>query len=193
VREITVEDSDLQVVNGITITTPVRTVFDCSRWLSLVEAVVVADALSHDGRFTADELAAYTRSHRGRRGVRQVDRVIDLMEPKSESPMETRVRLLLVLAGLPRPDTQVIIEDLAGDFVARADLGYTAQRLLIEYDGAWHWEQRQADDLRRDAMRALGWTVLVFGADTYYKTPELIVAKVRAELAKRAQPSSTLT
>jgi hypothetical protein len=183
-REITVDASDLQVVNGITMTTPLRTVFDCTRWLSLIESVVVADALAHAGLFTAAELATYTRARRGQRGVRQTDRVIDLMEPKSESPMETRVRLLIVLSGLPAPEAQLIAKDRMGNFVARADLGYREQRLIIEYDGAWHWEQRREDDRRRDALRSLGWTVLVFSAEDYYQNPATIVAKVRAALAK---------
>jgi hypothetical protein len=112
--------------------------------------------------------------------------VIDLMEPKSESPMETRVRLLIVLADLPRPESQLIIYDRAGRFVARADMGYQSERFLIEYDGALHWEQRRADDRRRDAMRDLGWTVYVVSGEDYYDHPATIVAKVRSELAKRA-------
>jgi hypothetical protein len=185
-REITVEDSDLKIVDGITMTSELRTVFDCARWLSLVEAVVVADALSHAGLVTVEELAGYAATHRGLRGIRQFDRVIDLMDPLSESPMETRVRLLLVFAGLPRPQAQLIVTDAAGRFVARADLGYEEQRLLVEYDGAFHWDQRRADDRRREAMRALGWTVLVISADDYYKTPTATVARVRRALEKHA-------
>jgi hypothetical protein len=183
-REITVADSDLQVVDGLTMTTELRTVFDCARWLSLVEAVVVADALSHSGLVSREELAAYALTHRGLRGIRQFDLVIGLMDPLSESPMETRVRLLLIFAGLPRPQAQLAVTDPAGLFVARADLGYEEQRLLVEYDGAFHWEQRRADDLRRDAMRALGWTVLVISADDYYKNPTATVGRVRRALEK---------
>ena len=127
---------DLTVIDGITITTALRTAFDCGRWLALVESVVVADALAHAGGLTVADLAEYTRNHRALRGVRQVDRVIDLMDPLSESPMETRVRLLIVLAGLPRPQSQLIVTDLLGRFVARADLGYDVHRLIVEYDGA---------------------------------------------------------
>jgi hypothetical protein len=57
--------------------------------------------------------------------------------------METRVRLLIVLAGLPRPEPQLVIYDRAGRFVARADMGYEAERFLLEYYGALHWEQRR--------------------------------------------------
>jgi Protein of unknown function (DUF559) len=184
-REITIEDADLQFIDGIYVTTPLRTVFDCGRWLSLVEAVVVADALMHAELVSPAQLALYTTSHRRLRGVRQIDRVIELAEPKSESPMETRVRLLIVLAGYPQPTAQLIIRDLAGRIIARADLGYEAARLLIEYDGALHWGQRRADDRRRDAMRALGWDVLVVSSEDYYRTPELILAKISARLTSR--------
>jgi hypothetical protein len=182
VREITVDESDLNLVGGLRMTNPLRTAFDCGRWLSLVEATVVADALSNARLFTRDDLAAYRLSHPGLRGVRQVDRVGDLMDAKSESPMETRVRLLLVLSGLPRPEVQLVILDRARRFVARADLGYDAARLLVEYDGAFHWEQRRADDRRRDAMRVLGWTVIVVSREDYYNAPELLVARVAAAL-----------
>jgi hypothetical protein len=70
------------------------------------------------------------------------------MDPLSESPMETRVRLLLVLAGLPRPTSQFVVRDALGGFVARADFAFPVQRLIIEYDGALHWEQRRQDDRR---------------------------------------------
>ena len=97
--------------------------------------------------------------------------------------METRVRLLLVLAGLPRPETQLVIRNTNGDFVARADMGYADKRLLIEYDGAWHWRQRAADERRRQALRDLGWTVIVVTSDDYYKTPTELIDRVRAKLA----------
>jgi hypothetical protein len=184
VREITVADSDLTLVDGVLVTTPLRTVFDCGRWLSLIEGVVVADALAHAGAMTQPDLAAYARSHGGLRGVRRLAQVLDLVEPKSESPMETRVRLLIVLAGLPTPTAQLVIRDRNGQFVARADLGYEERRLLVEYDGAFHWEQRRADDRRRDALRALGWTVLVFSREDYYRMPERIVREVARALAK---------
>jgi Protein of unknown function (DUF559) len=182
VREITVADDDLQVVDGVLMTTPLRTVFDCGRWLSVVEGTVVADAISHSGAVTHEALVAYARTHRALRGVRRLDQVVDLMDPRSESPMETRVRLLIVLSGLPRPHAQLVVVDRAGRFVARADLGYPDHRLIVEYDGAFHWEQRRADDRRRDAMRALGWRVLVVSREDYYDTPGATVEQVRAAL-----------
>jgi hypothetical protein len=184
VREISVEDHDLQLIDGIWVTTPCRTVFDSGRWLTLVEGVVVADALTHAGLVTVDQLREYARRHRGLRGVRRFDRVVDLTEPKSESPMETRVRLLLVLAGLPRPEAQLKILDEREKPFARADLGYREQRLLIEYDGSWHFATRRADDRRRDRLRDLGWTVIVVSKEDYYDHPKATIARVRHGLEK---------
>lgn len=186
VREITVTADDVQMVEGARVTTPLRTAFDCARWLSLVEAVVVADALAHARLITPEGLRAYVRSHRGLRGVVQADRVADLVEPLTESPMESRLRMLLIRSGLGVPVAQYEVTDRAGKFVARADFAYPEQHIIVEYDGAQHWEQRRADDRRRDAMRALGWTVLVVSRSDYYDTPQDLVARLRAAFAVAA-------
>lgn len=156
VREITVDDSDLTSLGGIPITTRLRTVFDCARWLTLVEAVVVADFFAHGGFVTAAQLATYAGAHRGLRGSRQVARVVELMDDRSESPMETRLRLLLIFAGLTGLEPQYEVLNRTGGFLARVDFAYVAQRVVVEYDGTWHFAQRHADELRREALRDLG-------------------------------------
>jgi very-short-patch-repair endonuclease len=179
VREITVESSDLDVVDEIRITNPVRTAFDCARWLPLTEAVVVVDALAHAELITAESFAAYVRSHRKLRGVRQADWVAQLLEPLSESAMESRLRVLLINSGFENPVAQYVVKDRTGNFVGRADLAYPERRIIVEYDGAQHWEQRRADDRRRDGMRALGWTVLVASREDYYEHPQDFMRQVR--------------
>lgn len=186
VREITIEATDLDRVDGCWVTTPVRTVFDCARWLSLTEAVVVADALAHAGLVTREEFAAYVRAHRRLRGVTQADRVVTLMEPLTESPMESRLRVLLVDSGFGAPIAQYVVRNAQGDFVARADFCFPLRRIIVEYDGALHWEQRREDDRRRDAIRALGWTVLVASRSDYYDHPHEFVAQLRRVWAAAA-------
>jgi hypothetical protein len=186
VREITVDSSDLHQVAGTLVTTPVRTAFDCARWLSLVEAVVVADALAHAGLITPAAFAAYVHTHRKLRGVRQADRVVALVEPLSESPMESRLRTLLVNAGFEVPVPQYLVRNARGDVVGRADFAYPEHRIIVEYDGAFHWEQRREDDRRRDAMRALGWTVLVASRADYYEHPQAFLAQLRRAFAAAA-------
>jgi very-short-patch-repair endonuclease len=183
VSQETLEPADIRVADGIRITTPVRTVFDCLRFLRGEDGVVVADALTHLKCTTVDAVRTYFASHRGLRNLRIGGVLVDMIEPKSESPMETRLRLRLVAVGLPRPEAQWVVRNAAGRFVARLDLAYPEQRVAVEYDGAWHWQQRRRDDRRRDAARKLGWTVIVVSADDLFGAPGQVFADVRHALA----------
>ncbi len=51
-----------------------------------------------------------------------------------DSPMVTRLRMLIVLAGLPEPKVNLVIRDEYGHPVRRYDLGYEKSRTLVEYD-----------------------------------------------------------
>ena len=186
VSQETLAPGDIWHWDGLQVTTPVRTVFDCMRLLRGAERLVVADALTHLKRTTVDEVSAYFASQRRVRNLRTASLLIEQIEPQSESPMETRLRLRLVESGLPRPEAQWVVRDGRKRFVARLDLAYPEQKVAIEYDGAWHWRQRRKDDRRRDAARRLGWVVVVVSADDFYGRFEPIVDEVRVELAKRA-------
>src|SRR5207248_5220280 len=110
------------------------------------------------------------------------------VDPRSESPMETRLRLLLIRAGLPWPDVQYVVLDDDGRFVARVDLAYAHLRIAMEYDGDHHRDRDTfARDVRRqNALVQLGWTVLRFTARDVYRSPERVVAEVRTAFAAAA-------
>lgn len=182
VRQITVAPSDLITVEGALITTPLRTAFDCARWLTRTEAVVVADAMAREHFVDGCHLAAYVEAHRGLRGVRNAAHVATMVDALSESPMESRMRVLLVSSGFEGHVLQHEIRDGHGRFVARVDLAYPERRIAVEYDGSFHWRQRRDDDRRRDKLRALGWQVFVMSASDYYR-PEGFVAELRRAFA----------
>ncbi len=190
-RQVEFRPEEVVVRGRWLMTTQLRTAFDCARWLPLVDAVVLIDAMAHAGLVDPAELKQFALDHPRVRGLWQVVRVADLADPLAESPMETRQRLVLVFAGLPRPVSQLNVYDAAGRFVARLDLAYEAEKVAVEYDGADHWHQRRHDDRRRDALRSLGWTVLVFSADDVYRTPWLMAAKVEAALARAGRPRAS--
>ena len=96
--------------------------------------------------------------------------------------METRLRLLLVLAGLPRPGAQVSLRDDFGLFLARPDLYYPDARLAIEYDGATHRESLAADNRRQNRMVDAGYRLLRFTAADVLSTPDSVVTLVRRAL-----------
>jgi len=88
-------------------------------------------------------------------------RVLMLCDPRAESPMETRLRMILIAGRLPWPVTQYPVYDENG-FVARLDLAYPQYKIGVEYDGDHH-RTRDAfqRDLRRiNALHACGWTIL---------------------------------
>ncbi len=186
IRQLALAGDEVQVIGRWLVTTPLRTAFDCARWLPFVDAVVVADALAHARLFELDALAAFAKEHPGVRWVTRVARVVQYADARAESPMETRLRLLLVLAGFTGIEPQFVVRNAGGGFVARLDLAFPEHRVAVEYDGAWHWKQRREDDRRRDAVRALGWTVIVVSADDYYRNPQDIIRRVREELARSA-------
>lgn len=174
--------SDVRVIGGVSVTSPVRTAFDCLRLHRDPEGLVVADALTHLGLTTVAELTAYFGGQRRRRNLRVGRQLVADIEPLTESPMETRARVDLVRAGLPRPVAQFVVRDLSGAFVARLDLAYPDVKVAIEYDGAWHWTQHRDDERRRARLRELGWTVIVISAADLYSgaVPAQVARALRA-------------
>jgi hypothetical protein len=113
-RPARLADGDITTIDGLAVTTSLRSAFDIARG-DMTEAVVAVDALRRSRLVTCDDLVAYAAAHPGLRGVRQVARVVALSDAGAESPQESRVRMLLVIdAGLPRPITQYELRDASG-------------------------------------------------------------------------------
>jgi very-short-patch-repair endonuclease len=173
------DSADMTRTGGLSATRPERAVLDACRRLSLTEAVVVADATLHCRRVTMSELVAWGRANTGRHGIKKFRRVIELAEPASESPMETRLRMLLINGGLPRPQAQVEIYDETGRFVGRPDLYYESRRLGIEYDGGTHRESLADDDRRQNLLLRAGVRLLRFTARDVLGSRDDVVRQVR--------------
>ncbi|HVX47315.1 MAG TPA: DUF559 domain-containing protein [Mycobacteriales bacterium] len=178
------EDDEVVAIRGHSVTSPVRTAFDLARRMSLMDAVATVDSLARVGGFDRVELIDLVGRHRGARWKQRIPACIDLIDPASESMMESRLRVTLVVRGLPRPVSQYSIFDAEGWFVARLDLAYPWAKLGIEYDGAHHLSRAsQRSDLRRhNELLALGWQVLRFTADDIYRHPDETAAAVRCAL-----------
>jgi len=107
------------------------------------------------------------------------------MDGGAESPQETRTRLLLVRAGLPKPETQIVGVNEIGYPFARIDMGCRELRVGIEFDGAQHWThpaQRTADIDRYAELVSLGWRIVRVSSDLLRYRPEVVVARVCAAL-----------
>jgi very-short-patch-repair endonuclease len=170
-------------VGGLRTTGILRTLEDLGRRLSVVEATVIADMALHAGVVELTAFVSWARSRHGGRGLINLRRVAEHVEPKSESPMETRLRMLLVLAGLPRPAAQVSIQDRMGRFIGRPDLYYAGPRLGLEYDGGVHRGSLAEDNRRQNRLLEEGVRLLRFTAGDVLSSPALVIAQVRAVLA----------
>jgi hypothetical protein len=170
------DDSDVVVRRGFRTTSVPRTIFDLP---SLVDSVVVADAALHSRLVTRAELRGWIDSQAGRKGVRRAGRVLEFVDAKAESPMETRLRMLLVLNGLPRPELQVTIRDEEGSPLGRPDLYYREQRLGIEYDGETHRASLVEDNRRQNRLLMAGVRLLRFTAADVLRRPDSVLAHVR--------------
>ena len=179
-RRAVLPKEDVVRIRGWRVTSMVRTLADLSARLSLTEAVVVADAALHLRKVRIEQLTA--RAARRRRGVRSLRRVISFAEPATGSPMESRLRMLLVLAGLPRPKAQVPIYDRWGRFIGRPDLYYEECKLGIEYDGGVHRHSLAEDNRRQNNLLKAGVRLLRFTAPAL-RNPDSVAAHVRAALA----------
>lgn len=146
------------LLDGVALTSPVRTAYDLARRLPRVEAVVTVDALAHRHGFAPGDLLVVACAHLGATGSARLPEIVRLADPRAESPMETRIRLQVVDAGLPAPITQHPV----GPY--QLDLAYPSVRLGMEYDGAEHRTQERAmRDLQRQAvLSSEGWRIARF-------------------------------
>ncbi|HKX66883.1 MAG TPA: DUF559 domain-containing protein [Intrasporangium sp.] len=160
-------------LNGLRLTSPRQSFLDLGGELGLVDLVVLGDSLVKAARVTPEELVAAAKTFRGR-GQRLLRRAASLVRRDVDSPMESRVRMLMVLAGLPEPTINHKILWPDGSVRYRFDLSYPRFRLVIEYDGRQHAEsdrQWDGDIDRREWMDGDNWRIVIVRSKDIYNTP----------------------
>jgi hypothetical protein len=185
VRRAQLSLDDTTTLSDIPVTTPVRTAFDLARFLPRVDAVVALDAMLRQSKLSPAALLAYIESHAWWPGVASARQAFSLADGLAESPMETRMRLVIVESDLPVPVAQFRI--FSGKrFVARVDFAYEEYKLALEYDGDYHRERTtfRFDMERQREMFHLGWRVLRFNADDVLRFPDRMLAEIRAALRR---------
>lgn len=186
-NHVTSSDHQVLVHRGLRISHPFRMFVELAGMLSLVDLVVVGDALVRVFRVPPRRLveaceestdwyaaAARTAARYVRDGV--------------DSPMETRLRMLIVLAGLPQPTVNHKLFDDLGRVRRRLDLSYPELRLVIEYDGRQHIEREvnwESDLDRREELDEGEWRILVVTAKGIYREPERTLERIRRQLVAR--------
>lgn len=196
-------DADVTVIDGLSVTSLPRTVADLARLLRADWAVAVADAALRNG-VSKHDLVASIEAARRRRGNARAGFVLDFADPRSESPGESRSRVILAQGGLPAPTLQ---REVWGDvgLVGRTDFAWEDDGVLGEFDGHIKYGAHRRpgesvgdavarEKLREDDLRSLEWGVVRWVWDEL-DHPRNLVAKVRKALAngKGRPPASEPT
>ncbi len=175
---------DIRRWQGVPVTSPGQTFCHLARPLGLVDLVALGDRLVKKGRCSPCDLIHYADGWPGQcRG--DALRAALLVRERVDSVPGTAPRLLMVLAGLPEPQTNIPILAAEGNVRFRIDLGFEGVRLAIEYDGRWHdtVEQREHDAWRRTVLSTEeGWTFVVVRAHELYEEPETLLQRLVSEL-----------
>lgn len=179
VHSAALPDDELCERDGLLLVSAARAVVDVARSEPLVEAVALGDAVLRSGAATAAAVQGALDASPGLRGVRRARAAVDLLDGRSESPMESRLRLPLVRGGLV-VEVQVDLYDARGH-VGRVDL--LADGVAVEFDGREaHLERAAFVHERRRQARLLeaGAALCRFtAADVYRRAGEDLCAEVR--------------
>jgi hypothetical protein len=172
---------------GIPVSSPEQTFIDLACALSLVDLVVLGDSLVKAKRTTVDR-AGGRREHLVELG-RAFGSARGRFRPRrSGLPMESRLRMLIVLAGLPEPQVNRIVWDGSANWNKRFDLCYPDLLLVIEYDGRQHAENDEQGDRdldRREDLDGNGWRLIVIRSKGIYVEPHRTLERIADAMKAR--------
>lgn len=154
------EADEIHVLGGLVVSSPERTALDLACRLPFGDAVAAIDALARATGMKMADVDGLVERYRGRRILRQAREVLELVDAGAESPQETRLRLLYLRAGFPRPETQIPVHDEYGQLVAVLDMGWRDVMVGAEYEGEHHRTSRSrfnSDIRRHDVVTERGW------------------------------------
>ncbi len=183
-RNLRVETDEVTRVAGLPVTTVERTAYDLARRLPIGQAVARLDALMRARPFGVDDVLKLAKRYPRARGLRQLRAALELVDPGAASPKETWLRLLMIDAGLPTPETQIPVNE-GWRTIGVLDMGWEGYKVAAEYDGDHHRTDRRQyarDQWRIRKLEALGWIIVRVIAED---KPQDVVRRVRDALVRR--------
>lgn len=161
--------ADLDMVDGIPVTSLERTVFDLARTLPFDRAVAAGDRALALG-MALEIVAEMLERARRWTGVSKARRVAHFIDGRAESTGESVSRIRCADFGLPAPELQLPVT-LPDGTTAYGDFGWPELMTIGEFDGRVKYEKllrrgESAADVvvrekrREDLLRALGWQIV---------------------------------
>jgi hypothetical protein len=182
-----IPDDQVSIVQGIPTTTRDRTLVDCAREMPRLEALAAVDQLLRVGARADQAEWIVERQLWPLDQVRRIAGILAMADPRSESPMESWCRCMIIDADLPpvRPQVEVLLPDGGRAYL---DLGFEEYRLGVEYDGARHHtavHDVEHDRHRRSLIARAGWGVSVFRSDRVIADPAAMLWQLAGQLRSR--------
>ena len=177
---------DARTWHGLRVSSPERVWCELGTVLDVSDLVAVGDYLIHWRRpfCTTDDLADAMLRYPGRRGRRTLTAAHRLLNERSESPQESRLRVLLLAAGVEGLAANLVITVRGRNY--RADLALPRWKVAIEYQSDYHRETAQwrRDMSKREEIATVGWRTMEVNADDLHPGGGL-ADRVRAVIADR--------
>jgi hypothetical protein len=175
--------------DGVRLTTAGRTAWDVATLEPLIPAVALLDGMLRQGitetyGLTMAVLTQEVLRRRGQWGSRRATTLLPLVDGRAMSPPESRVRLACHLAGLPHPVPQYEVYE-NGIFLGQVDLAWPAAKLIVEYEGEYHFDELHIvkDDARYARLVAAGWRVIRLSSIDL-RDLDAVVTRIRAVLGE---------
>jgi hypothetical protein len=150
-----------------------------------IDAIKVGDWLIHHGHLDARDVVSLALAAPWRDGAHEAVWVLAHLDGRSRSLKESETRAVVEFSGLPKPEVNVAV-DVRENVEVIGDLVYRRWRLVIEYEGAQHQEDRVqyvADLDRYGLMRAADLQYIQVTKERLAKPQTLVGDVYRALLA----------
>ena len=178
-RTKALEPADIRYVDGIRITSPLRTLLD----LAAAGHPALPRALNEAQVLKLVSLDALLTFAQGKPGARALQQLATEAPGYTRSRAEIRLRVLVRRAGLPAAQTNARV----GRY--EVDALWPDHRLIVEVDGwASHSTRRafEQDRIRDADLQAAGYRVLRITWDQLTRHPEAVAARIATALVTSA-------
>lgn len=179
VHHCLIDPAEWQLLAGLPLTSPGRTVFDLARSGAVDDAVVALDAAMRPNRATGNPLVTHDVLGRmvaaapSSRGLAMARSALDFADPLSGSPGESCSRMAIYRAGFARPELQVRHASHRRSYY-ETDFEWPQHGVIGEFDGrgkyfkedidgqvdpgqAIYDEKLREDELRTQCRRLVRW------------------------------------
>ncbi|WP_345219234.1 DUF559 domain-containing protein [Georgenia halophila] len=180
-HRLQVAPTDVRTWAGFSLTSRRRTVVDCLMLLARAEAERLMAWVRTRDVLSGAELRRVAEVRAGHRGVAQLRSLIAATEEGALSELERLLHRLLHEAGIIgwAANERIVV---GGRIVARADVLFAAESVIVEVDGRAFHTDFEGDRARLNTLTLAGFTVLRFTWTQLTERPAEVVGQIRAAL-----------